>query len=247
MHKTIGILSSMLRNRQAYKMREYTKEDIQTITRELNVDILTLLNYLIDFVLDQRNNKIAWMGNESPLQKIQIVLLKRKESIEKPRRERCSLQDFEALAKYLQISKQELLERMITVLFDTYEENVRLIGTIEGLKDDLYVMNYKNRNLQAQLNSRENVEGTTIKAHKQNVQAELVRQGIKPARKSYVSLQVINKLKNQGLSNEEIADRLEVSRSTIWRRIKEGEAAAAAKGKNGVAKEKNKETQWIPF
>lgn len=238
MYNTIKKLNLMLRNRKAYNIREYTREDIQIITGELGINISTLVNYLIDIALNQHNNRIAWGNNDSPLQKIQIVLSKRKESIEKGRQERCSLQEFEALAQYLKVSKQELLEKLIVCLFDTYEENIKLMETIEGMKDRLYVMRVKNNVLQKELDNRIDATENITNVHKRNTQAELVKQGITPARKSNVSLEVINRLKQQGLSNEAIAARLGVSRSTIWRRIKEGE---------GAAEDKTRRSQNVPF
>lgn len=243
MYNTIKKLGIMLRNKKAHNIREYTKGEIQAITSSLDIDILSLLNYLIDIALSKYDNEMVWGKNDSPLQKIQIVLSARKESIGKGRQERCSLQEFEQLAHYLKISRQELLERLVTSLFDTYEENVKLIETIEGMKDRLYVMQVKNNALQKELDNRIDATENVTNVHKRNPQAELVRQGITPARKSNVSLEVINRLKQQGLSNEDIAARLGVSRSTIWRRVKEGSNEAA----KAAAQSREKIINGVPF
>ena len=54
----------------------------------------------------------------------------------------------------------------------------------------------------------------------------MVKAGAKPAKKSEADINIIKQLKSLGLSDEDIAKRLGVSRATIWRRRKEEEEKA---------------------
>jgi len=89
--------------------------------------------------------------------------------------------------------------------YEAKAENARLVASNNELLD--------------KVKSMESLIGTYNKCY---VQQAKLKTGEKIAYKEQASWEEVNKLKMAGLTNDQIANKLGVSRSTIWRRLKEG-------------------------
>lgn len=218
MKKLSTIISSFFRHYQSGSYKKYTTGEINGLCQELNMNVLELINSLLDIILKLYNQSCTWGGKVTTVQKLKMILEQNEE--DKDIFKASSKIDFNSLARDLGISTQKLSGLLLVLLLKSYEENAELLSNISELKDKVFVLNVEHQTLlQNSLSGKR--------------QSELVKHGVKPARKSHVNIQTIEKLSSLGYNDEEIAIHLGVSRSTIWRRKQEAAKQQTQMKENG--------------
>ncbi len=119
-----------------------------------------------------------------------------------PKQEICSKMQVEAIAKELDVTPLQLL-----LILTTAALNIEAF--IERLQEE-------NRLLKIKLSLLEK------KSNHRVTQQEVLKAGKKLAYKPQASIENIRRLEEKGYTDEQIAAYLGVSRSTVWRRRKEG-------------------------
>lgn len=141
--------------------------------------------------------------------------------------EKAYTQSLEKLRQYekdsLRVKNEQIKE--LQGKLKNYNRLVAELELLKTVKDDKYKLETENRQLRQKLKETEveleTVRKGVISAH--FIHREKVKQGVKKiGYKEDVPVELVKKLHEEGLTYIEIGEKLGVSKSTVWRRLKEG-------------------------